>query len=79
MKADLLSDWADRLSSGAGFYLNATSDKYKKNYRMYDLITDEIPKAIKDEGLPIVRPSSSMDLQDHFAPDACSHADTLDR
>ena len=41
--------------AGAGFYLNATSEKYKKHYNMYDLITKEIPAVISEEGLPIVR------------------------
>ena len=29
--------------SGAGFYLNATTDKWSKNYNMYDYITKELP------------------------------------
>ena len=49
-------------STGAGFYLNATSEKYKKHYRMYDLIAKEIPGAIKEEGLPIVSPTRMLSL-----------------
>lgn len=29
--------------SGAGFYLNATTDKWKKHYNMYDYITKDLP------------------------------------
>ena len=29
--------------SGAGFYLNATTEKWKKHYNMYDYITKELP------------------------------------
>lgn len=30
--------------SGAGFYLNATTDKWKKHYNMYDYITKDLPE-----------------------------------
>lgn len=29
--------------SGAGFYINATTEKWKKHYNMYDYITKELP------------------------------------
>lgn len=29
--------------SGAGFYLNATTDKWKKHYNMYNYITKDLP------------------------------------
>jgi len=46
-------------STGAGFYLNATSEKYKKNYRMYDLITVELPRVLEEEkGINVVSPTS---------------------
>jgi S-formylglutathione hydrolase len=32
---------------GAGFYLNATTDKYKKHYNMYDFIVTELPKLVE--------------------------------
>ena len=32
-------DWD--FGSGAGFYLNATEEKWKKNYNMYSYITQE--------------------------------------
>ncbi|KAL7417652.1 esterase D [Mrakia frigida] len=40
-------DWD--FGTGAGFYLNATSEKYKKNYRMYELITEELPRVLEGE------------------------------
>ncbi|CAK0888035.1 unnamed protein product [Prorocentrum cordatum] len=33
---------------GAGFYLNATTDKYKTHYNMLDYVTKELPEAVKD-------------------------------
>ena len=32
--------------SGAGFYLNATTPKWEKNYKMYDYITKELPDIV---------------------------------
>uniref|UniRef100_G3NZG1 S-formylglutathione hydrolase n=1 Tax=Gasterosteus aculeatus aculeatus TaxID=481459 RepID=G3NZG1_GASAC len=32
--------------TGAGFYVNATQDPWKTNYRMYSYITEELPKLI---------------------------------
>ena len=32
--------------SGAGFYVDATEDKWKTNYRMYSYITKELPALI---------------------------------
>jgi threonine dehydrogenase-like Zn-dependent dehydrogenase len=32
--------------SGAGFYLNATTPKWEKNYKMYDYITKELPDVV---------------------------------
>lgn len=34
--------------SGAGFYLDATEEKWKTNYRMYSYITKELPSVIRD-------------------------------
>lgn len=33
---------------GAGFYVNATQEPWKKNYRMYDYVTDELPALIAE-------------------------------
>ncbi|KAK8866071.1 S-formylglutathione hydrolase [Kwoniella newhampshirensis] len=42
-------DW--QLGTGAGFYLNATSEKWKKHYNMYDLIVKELPEVLKEANL----------------------------
>jgi len=38
---------------GAGFYLNATTEKYKKHYNMLDYITKELPELISSK-FPVV-------------------------
>ncbi len=35
------------LGLGAGFYINATQEPWKKHYQMYDYVTDELPKLIE--------------------------------
>lgn len=35
--------------SGAGFYLNATTDSYRDHYRMYDYITQEVYSILENE------------------------------
>jgi S-(hydroxymethyl)glutathione dehydrogenase / alcohol dehydrogenase len=44
---------------GAGFYLNATTEKYKKHYNMLDYITKELPSLVKDL-LPILPEKASI-------------------
>ncbi|MDD7971104.1 S-formylglutathione hydrolase [Roseinatronobacter alkalisoli] len=39
-------DDAFDLGQGAGFYVNATRDPWAKNYRMWDYITDELPRVL---------------------------------
>lgn len=34
--------------TGAGFYVDATEEKWKNNYRMYSYVTKELPKVIAD-------------------------------
>lgn len=34
--------------SGAGFYINATADKWSKHYNMYDYVTKELPSIIEN-------------------------------
>ena len=34
---------------GAGFYVNATRDPWRKHYRMYDYVVDELPALINKE------------------------------
>ena len=45
-------DWD--FGTGAGFYLTATSEAYKKNYNMYEHIVKEIPEALEKADLGIV-------------------------
>ena len=33
--------------SGAGFYVNATREPWKKHYRMYDYVTEELPSVVR--------------------------------
>lgn len=40
-------DDAYDFGSGAGFYVDATEQKWKTNYRMYSYITEELPNLIK--------------------------------
>ncbi|ODN81075.1 S-formylglutathione hydrolase [Cryptococcus amylolentus CBS 6039] len=42
-------DW--QLGTGAGFYINATNDKWKKHYNMYDLVVKELPEVLKEADL----------------------------
>jgi S-formylglutathione hydrolase len=35
--------------TGAGFYVNATEDKWSANYNMYDYVTKELPTLIESE------------------------------
>ncbi|WVW82476.1 S-formylglutathione hydrolase [Kwoniella bestiolae CBS 10118] len=44
-------DW--QLGTGAGFYLNATAEKWKKHYNMYDLVVKELPEEIKKADLGV--------------------------
>lgn len=39
--------------TGAGFYLNATTDKYKNHYNMLDYVTKELPGLV-DQTLPVI-------------------------
>jgi S-formylglutathione hydrolase len=39
---------------GAGFYLNATDQKYRKHYNMYDLVVKELPTVLKEADLGLV-------------------------
>ncbi|MGL4723995.1 MAG: S-formylglutathione hydrolase [Scandinavium sp.] len=43
---DVADDEAYDLGKGAGFYLNATQAPWAAHYRMYDYLTDELPKLI---------------------------------
>ncbi|MED5240322.1 MAG: S-formylglutathione hydrolase [SAR324 cluster bacterium] len=47
------------LGSGAGFYINATEDKWATNYRMEDYIIHELPKII-GVNFPVVKGKESI-------------------
>lgn len=38
---------------GAGFYVNATQEPWKKHYQMYDYITQELPRVLEHSDLPL--------------------------
>ncbi len=38
---------------GAGFYVNATQEPWKKHYQMYDYITEELPELVNTSNLPV--------------------------
>ena len=48
------------LGSGAGFYVDATEEPWKKHYQMYSYITTEIPELIKELHLDHVPLSLSL-------------------
>lgn len=54
-------DWD--FGTGAGFYLNATADKYKKHYNMYDFVVKELPEVLKEANLGL--DTSRMSLMGH--------------
>ena len=37
------------LGTGAGFYVNATREKWSKHYKMYDYIVEELPTLVADQ------------------------------
>jgi S-formylglutathione hydrolase len=45
-------DWD--FGTGAGFYLDATAEKYAKHYNMAKFVTVELPKVIEESDLPVV-------------------------
>lgn len=45
--------------SGAGFYVDATEEPWKKNYRMYSYVTIELPKII-NENFPVLPEKQSI-------------------
>jgi S-formylglutathione hydrolase FrmB len=55
-------DWD--FGTGAGFYLTATSEAYKKHYNMYEHIVTEIPEALEKADLGIV--SACLSSSVHF-------------
>lgn len=51
-------DWD--FGTGAGFYLNATQDPWKQNYRMYSYVTEELPSIIESELLFVSKSKKSI-------------------
>lgn len=49
---DVPDEDSDYLGQGAGFYVNATQEPWKKNYRMYDYVVEELPRIV-GETLPV--------------------------
>lgn len=45
--------------TGAGFYVNATEEKWKENYNMYSYVTEELPKLVA-ENFPALPGKSSI-------------------
>lgn len=43
---DVANDEAYDLGQGAGFYVNATENPWKPHFRMWDYITDELPRVL---------------------------------
>lgn len=54
-RGDGVPDEAERydLGKGAGFYINATTVPWNKNYHMYDYVTEELPTLLEKE-LPLI-------------------------
>ena len=42
-----------KLPQGAGFYINATAEKWKNNYNMFRYVTEELPSVIK-QNFPLI-------------------------
>ncbi len=60
-RGDDVPDEVERydLGQGAGFYVNATQQPWRKHYQMYDYITRELPELI-EANLPIVPDAKSI-------------------
>ncbi|TKA50962.1 hypothetical protein B0A53_05743 [Rhodotorula sp. CCFEE 5036] len=51
-------DWD--FGTGAGFYINATKEPWKKHYNMYDFVTSELPQLLEKLSLPLDLSRSSI-------------------
>lgn len=61
-RGDSVADAPDAawdLGFGAGFYVNATQEPWRKHYRMYDYIAHELP-ALVESALPVSRVARSI-------------------
>lgn len=50
--AEVADDESYDLGTGAGFYVNATQDPWRRHYRMYDYVVQELP-ALAESELPL--------------------------
>ena len=70
-RGDDVPDAAERydLGKGAGFYVNATQMPWKKNYQMYDYVTEELPALVEKEFavIPNVKSISGHSMGGHGA------------
>ncbi len=70
-RGDDVPDAAERydLGKGAGFYVNATQMPWKKNYQMYDYVTQELPALVEKEFavIPNVKSISGHSMGGHGA------------
>ena len=70
-RGDDVPDAAERydLGKGAGFYVNATQMPWKKNYQMYDYVTEELPALVEKEFavMPNVKSISGHSMGGHGA------------
>jgi S-formylglutathione hydrolase len=48
------------LTPGAGFYINATNDKWSKNYNMYNFVVTELRSVLEAADLGLVSGHMSM-------------------
>ncbi|GAB6030684.1 hypothetical protein CHUAL_007538 [Chamberlinius hualienensis] len=51
-------DWD--FGTGAGFYVDATEEKWKEHYRMYSYVTEELPNVVSSLNLPIIPDKQSI-------------------
>lgn len=70
-RGDDVPDAAERydLGKGAGFYVNATQMPWKKNYQMYDYVSQELPALVEKEFavIPNVKSISGHSMGGHGA------------
>jgi len=50
-------DWD--FGTGAGFYVDAETEKFKTNYRMYSFVTQELPLVV-EQNLPVIKGARSI-------------------
>lgn len=48
------------IGTGAGFYVNATQDPWKRTYQMFDYINKELPISLEQTHLPLQMNNASI-------------------